>query len=357
MPAYTFVDTPASISPSIDAHPRIGVDTEFMRERTYFAQLALVQVATAEQIYCVDPLSGADMSAFWGTLRERTWVLHSARQDIEVVYQASDRMPASIFDTQIAAALLGYQPQMGYGNLVSELFGVSLDKSHTRADWTRRPLSDAILAYAAEDVEYLLPAYEILAERLEQQGRLAWAEADSAMLLDPALYEIDPSLAVERLKGARNLRGPRRAAAARLAAWRESEALRLDRPRQWIVRDSALIDIACRQPQTVDALANIDDMPPKLVKRAGRDILGILERANGDENDYVPPPRPDEEQKSLLRRMQTLVETCAGDLGIAAETIASKKELSAVVISGNRNSRVFGGWRRELIGKELAGLL
>lgn len=357
MPAYTFVDQPASITPSIDVHPRIGVDTEFMRERTFFAQLALVQIATAEQIFCVDPLSGADMAEFWARLRERTWVLHSARQDIEVVYQSSGRMPESIFDTQVAAALLGYQPQMGYGNLVTELFGVQLDKSHTRADWTRRPLSDAILAYAAEDVEYLLPAHETLAERLQQKGRLAWAEADSALLLDPALYEVNPEAAVERLKGARNLHGPRRAAAARLAAWRESEALRLDRPRQWILRDTVLIDIASRQPQNLDALAKIDDLPPKLVRRAGRDILEALERAAGDANDYVPPPRPDEEQKSLLKRMQHLVEECARDLGIAAETIASKKELSAVIIGGSRDSRVFGGWRGELIGDDLAALL
>lgn len=356
MPAYTFVEQPADAVPALENSGRVGVDTEFMRERTFFAQLCLVQVAASDGIYCVDPLGPHDIENFWRALDSCEWVLHSARQDIEVLYQSSGRMPSRIFDTQIAAALLGYQPQIGYGNLVTDLFGVELDKSHTRANWARRPLPAAILEYAAEDVEYLLPAYEELARRLEDRGRLGWALADSAELLNPGLYAVDPSAAVERLKGAKSFRGARRAAAVRLAEWREAEAQRLDRPRQWILRDSVLLDIAYRLPGDARALSGIDDMPPKLVRRAGGDILAAVNEAATDEHDYEPPRRPDEAQKALLRELQGIVAKRANELGIAAETIAAKKELSAI-IAGDRESRLFHGWRRDVVGNEIEALI
>jgi len=177
------------------------------------------------------------------------------------------------------------------------------------------------------------------------------------LLLEPALYDIDPAKAISRLKGARNLRGRRRAAATRLAAWRELEALKRDRPRQWILRDSVLVDIAFKLPDNDVELARIDDLPQKLLKRAGPDILAAVAKSSGDSNDYQPPGPPDEEQKLLLKKMQFVVAECANDLGIAAETIASKKELSGVIIDGSRNSRVFSGWRDELIGQHLTRML
>jgi ribonuclease D len=356
MPAYTFVEQPAAAVPTLENSGRIGVDTEFMRERTFFAQLCLVQVAASDGIYCVDPLGEGELGEFWRALDSCEWVLHSARQDIEVLYQSSGRMPSGIFDTQVAAALLGYQPQIGYANLVTELFGVELEKSHTRANWARRPLPPEILEYAAEDVEYLLPAYEELARRLDDKGRLEWAIADSAELLEPELYAVRPSAAVDRLKGARSFRGARRAAAARLAEWREAEAQRLDRPRQWILRDSVLLDVAYRLPDSSRDLARIDDMPPKLVKRAGAQMLSAVRDATTDEHDYEPPPRPDEAQKALLKKLQGLIAKRANELGIAAETIAAKKELSAI-ITGERDSRLFHGWRREVVGNEIDALL
>ena len=357
MPAYTFVDQPQRIVPDLESHAQIGLDTEFVRERTYFSQLCLVQVSANGDIYCVDPLVDADMVEFWSSLCRRTWIVHAARQDIEVIYQAARRMPSGLFDTQIAAGLLGMQPQIGYGNLVQQLFDVELPKSHTRANWAERPLPERFLEYAAEDVEYLLPAYELLAERLDRKGRLSWAEADSMQLTDPGLYDVDPKSAIDRLKGARRLRGKQRAVAERLAAWREDEALKRDKPRQWILRDSIILDIACKQPRTMAALRAIDGLPAKVIQRKGDAILERVTKAFGDTNAYRPPGAPDETQKNLLKRMQKIVAECASDLDIAAETIASKKELSAVIIDGNRESRVFEGWRRELVGDQLTSLL
>ncbi len=357
MPDYQFVEEPDSLVPQLQSEGQLGIDTEFMRERTYFAQLCLTQIATPDEIWCADPLAGHAQDAFWKEILTHDWVLHSARQDIEVIYQAAGAMPTSIFDTQVAAGLLGYPAQMGYAGLVKELFDVEIHKSHTRADWSKRPLRDEYLEYAAEDVEYLLPACQILTERLEEHGRLAWAREDSQWLLDPTLYDIGESQAIERLKGARAFRGRKRAAAVKLAAWREAEAIKRDRPRQWIMRDNVLLDIAWNLPTTEAAMADIQGVPPKLVQRVGRQLLGLIAAAGKDDGGYDPPRPPDARQKALLKEMQSRVAACATELGIVAETVASKRELSAVVVSGHRNSRVFNGWRAELIGDELASLL
>ncbi|MGI9249320.1 MAG: ribonuclease D [Woeseiaceae bacterium] len=357
MPNYLFVDQPDNICSNLSGHEHLGVDTEFMREKTYFAQLCLVQVAAADEIYCVDPLTDDGQQEFWGELLSRDWIVHSARQDIEVVSQTAGSMPASIFDTQVAAGLLGYPAQMGYAGLVKDLFDIDMAKSHTRADWTKRPLREAYLQYAAEDVEYLLPAYELLSERLDREDRLDWARQDSQLLLDPQLYDISADQAIDRLKGARNFRGRKRAAAARLAAWREEEAISRNRPRQWILRDTVLLEIAYHLPASTQQLAEIDGMPPKLLNRVGSNLLHEVASSAADENSYSPPRPPDEQQKALLREMQARVAKCAESLGIAAETVASKRELAAVIVSANHKSRVFSGWRRDIIGDELLTLL
>ncbi|TDJ40240.1 MAG: ribonuclease D [Gammaproteobacteria bacterium] len=357
MPDYLLVDQPDSITENITGHGQLGVDTEFVREKTYFAQLCLVQVSTPEQIYCVDPLTDNSQNKFWLEMLASSWVVHSARQDIEVVLQTAGAMPREIFDTQVAAGLLGFPAQMGYAGLVKELFDVDMAKTHTRADWTRRPLPEAFLQYAAEDVEYLLPAGEALAERLDKESRLDWAKEDSMLLLDPALYEVVGNQAIERLKGARNFRGQKRAAAVRLARWRESEAMRRNRPRQWILRDSVLLDVAYNLPTSENQLASIAGLPSKLAKRIGKQLLDEVAASSGDDDDYQPPKPPDEAQKALLKEMQAQVAACANDLGLAAETVAPKRELSAVIASGTRESRVFSGWRGTLIGEQLMALL
>jgi len=363
MPEYRFVDLAEddSLAALVDGEERIGVDTEFMREKTFHSQLCLVQVSARTGIICGDPFNlgaaGDNRSdRFWHTIMQPLWVLHSGRQDIEVIYQTCGNMPREIFDTQIAAALLGYQPQLGYANLVAELFDVDLAKSHTRADWSKRPLSDAVLHYAAEDVEYLLPAHDLLCERLDKLGRLDWAMEDSADLLDTALYQPDPDLAIDRLKGARNLHGRSRAVAAQMAAWRESEAIQKNRPRQWIMRDQPLIGIAISQPTDKAQLGEIEGLADSTIRRAGDRLLQIVADATHDASGYRPPPRPDEKQKATLKKMQQVVAGCAETLGIATEIVAPKKELSTAML-GLRESRVFKGWRRDAVGDALLELL
>ena len=362
MSDYQLVDLTVDDGPihEIAKEARIGVDTEFMRERTFFAELCLLQVSTPSSIYCADPLgasgSGNPSADFWNSILKPEWVLHSGRQDLEVIYQSAHRLPDKVFDTQVAAALLGFQPQIGYAGLVRELFDVELAKSHTRADWSKRPLSPALLGYAAEDVKFLLPAQDALKERLDAAGRLDWALQDSADLLDASLYDPQPEDAIHRLKGARNLRGRARSAAAGLAAWREREALERNRPRQWILRDPVLLDIAVTAPSSKSALAAIDGLPEKTIRRVGDALIRTVGKASEDDGGYQPPSRPDEAQKAALKKMQQYVASVADGLGLAAELIAPRKELSAAM-QGERNLRVFSGWRQELVGGELLGLL
>lgn len=357
MTDFSMLDDVGSFTADLGNAQAIGLDTEFMREKTFFAELCLVQVSTSDAIFCVDPLAATDMQTFWAGVMQVPWVVHSARQDIEVISQAAGQMPATLLDTQVAAALLGFAPQMGYAALVKELFDVEIAKSHTRADWSRRPLSAAALAYAAEDVEYLLPAWEQLSERLDKLGRLQWALEDSSALLDPTLYDIDPQSAIKRLKGARNLRGRRRSAAARLAAWRENEALRANRPRQWIVRDAALLEIAASLPTSLRQLEQIDGLAAGLIKRSGKRLLDVVAESANDKHDHQRPRSPNEGQKAALKKMQARVADFAEGLGVSPEIIAPKKELSTIIIDGQSDSRLFTGWRRELVGDELLKLL
>jgi len=341
----------------LEGQARIGIDTEFMRERTYYARLCLVQVATSDCTGFLDPLAGDGLEDAWTTLLQREWVLHSGRQDIEVLYQTTGRMPPAVFDTQIAAALLGFAPQIGYAGLVRELFGRDLPKGHTRADWSQRPLPGDMLRYAAEDVEFLLEAAALLGERLESLGRLDWAREDSAALLDRSLYDVDVDTAIDRLKGARNLAGRPRRAAIRLAAWRERRAIDADRPRQWILKDAAVLAIAQTNPRDETGLAAIEGVPPATVRRSGTKILELLRDAeNAPGDDYRPPARPDEDQKKLLKRLQKEVADAAGELDIAAEIVAPRRELAALSVGGNE-ARVLSGWRRDVVGARLAELL
>lgn len=351
---FEFIDLRDSgpLLQAMSGHAVIGLDTEFMREKTFFAELCLIQIAMPEQIFCVDPMVDADLRPFWDKLMDRSWVLHAGRQDMEILFAAAAVMPVSVFDTQVAAALVGHPPQIGYASLVAELCGVTLAKSHTRADWSKRPLPQSVIEYAAEDVAYLLPMKEMLCDTLDRLHRLEWAEQDSADLLDETLYRNDPSSAINRVKGAKNLRGPARAAAARFATWREEEALRRNRPRQWILRDAVLLEMAVKRPKTSDQLAGISGLAGRTVQRSADLFLDLIAAAEQDGSDYVPPPRPNERQKKQLQKALSLAARRADELGVSAEILVPRKELSSALF-GDRQSRVFRGWRRAVIGEEL----
>ena len=263
---------------------RLALDTEFMRERTYHPQLCLVQIATATDCVLIDPLAGLDLAPLHALLQERSRlkILHAARQDLEVLLLTGGAVPGPLFDTQVAAALLGMPPQVGYAELVARQLGHSIDKGQTRTDWSRRPLTPAQLAYAADDVRHLLTLQAELQAALAARGREDWVAEETAALENPALYRTDPAAAWKRLKGLNRLQPAEQSAARALADWRERRALESDKPRGWILADETLYAIATRAPSTIAELESIASLPPGVVRKRGEELLELLRHAGND---------------------------------------------------------------------------
>jgi ribonuclease D len=244
----------AELATRLRAQPRVGLDTEFLRERTYRAQLCLVQLSWAGGSVCVDPLALEDLGPLAQLLTApAVKVMHASRQDLEVLLPVAG-LTRPVFDTQIAAGLTGLPAQIGYAELVRRLLGHELAKSHTRTDWSRRPLSAEQLAYALDDVNYLLPLADRLQQELARLGRLAWLEEELQELADAGTLSVDPEKAWQRLKGLRDLDPGRLRLARALAAWRERNAIEHDRPRGWILEESVLREIVLQVPRTLEAL-------------------------------------------------------------------------------------------------------
>ncbi|MEE4185505.1 MAG: ribonuclease D [Gammaproteobacteria bacterium] len=342
----------------IEASPSLAIDTEFVRTRTYAPQLGLVQIAVNGLKLCVDPLSDADMSRMWALLYdpERSVILHSGKQDMEVLWFERGAVLGNLVDTQACAALLGYPAQIGYAGLVQELLGITVSKEQTRTDWTRRPLSDAQLSYAAEDVAHLHPLHELLRERLIAQDRYGWALEDSAALSDPALYEPDPDGAWQRIKSVPYLPGEQQARARALAAWREQQAVSLDKPRQWILTDAVLLDLAARDPQSPAALAALGDLPASVARKHGDALLAALAAGNelyAQAPEHFVQSTPDgDQEKARLKRLMQKVRAKAAELGMEPEVLASKRDINDM-LRGAERCRVLNGWRSEIIGREL----
>jgi ribonuclease D len=361
-PALT-VNTSPELVHALDvmrASDFIALDTEFMRESTYFPRLCLLQAATDECCAIIDPLAVSDLRLLWGFLADRTRVkvLHAARQDLEVLSVANQGVPAfgPIFDTQVAGALLGSPAQAGYATLVAERLGHSLGKEHTRTDWTRRPLSAEQLQYAADDVRYLAPLYHNLRDALAAAGRLEWLYQETQELERPGLHRVEPAAAWRRLKGLDRLQPAQRATAKALAGWREATAIRADRPRGWILADDALREIAERLPATPEDLERIRTLPPAVLRKRGDELLALVAQGRElatNEAAAFTPPRPDPQQLALVTKLMNLVRTQSTQLNISPELLATRRDVEQLVFSG-RAERLTSGWRRDAIGERLA---
>jgi ribonuclease D len=336
----------------------VGIDTEFMRERTYYAQLCLLQLTTAEGSAAVDTLALTDLAALRpllaGGVRK---VLHAARQDLEVLFPMCGTL-TGIYDTQVAAALVGMPPQIGYADLVQRLLGVRLHKSQTRTDWTRRPLSPEQLDYALDDVRYLLPLRATLDAELERLGRQAWFEEEMAELDEAGSFAVDPAEAWKRFKGLAELDDGRRELAQRLAAWREQRAMDSDRPRGWILPDAALRDIVLRVPRNAAELERVAELPEGIRRNSGAQLLAMID-ALGLPARLPPLPgrqRPDPEQQQRVRQLGSITQDVATRLGIAPELLATRRELERLA-AGARSGGPLEGWRRPVVGEALLAAL
>jgi ribonuclease D len=324
----------------------VALDTEFVRERTYFPELCVLQIATPESIAAIDCLSAIDLEPLFAALYsvDKCWLLHSARQDLEVLYYRSGKLPSQLIDTQIAAGLLGSPPQMGLQALLDKMLGVMLEKEHTRADWSRRPLPEALERYALDDVRYLIPAWRRLEAELESRGRRAWFDEDCARQLAIPI-EADVATVFERTKGAGTLRGKRRAAALALLDWREQRAKKVNRPRRWILGDDELVRIAAALPVSQADLDQIQGLPSGIVARSGRELLAAIRDAEPiDDAEERPAPN-----KAVIRSLQSEVRARADALGIQPELLATRRDI-ATTASGRIPESLASGWRRDVLG-------
>jgi ribonuclease D len=339
---------------------RLAIDTEFMRERTYHPQLCLVQVGTETDCFLVDPLAEFDLAPLHALLADRSKlkILHAARQDLEVLLLSGGSVPGPLFDTQVAAAFLGFPPQMGYADLVARQLGHSIDKGQTRTDWSRRPLTAAQLAYAADDVKHLLTLQTELQTALVAKGRARWVADEVAALENPALYRTDPAQSWRRLKGLNRLRPVEQSAARALAEWRERRALESDRPRGWILADEALYGLAVREPVSIEALESVPALPPGVLRKRGDELLGLLRTARADLSTapLLAPKRPEPEQMALATRLLQVVRNVATELELGAEVLATRKDVEAVAYGSValQDSPLARGWRGEALAPRLS---
>jgi ribonuclease D len=343
----------------------LALDTEFVRERTFFPRLGLVQLSDGDAVALVDPLAIGDLSPLMAALGAGgpVKVLHSASEDLEVLYRAYGIVPEPLFDTQIAAALAGLGASLGYQKLVATVFGVELPKGETRTDWLARPLSPAQLAYAAEDVAYLPALYERLSAELDRLGRLAWAWEDSAALAAGlARLDEDPELAYLRRKGAGRLNRRQLAALRALAAWREREARRRDLPRSFVLKEDLLLALAIRRPAAPRELARLPALDPRQAARDGTIWLELIRQAEALPEDELPPEPARLPITPGFRELETalrgVVARRATELGLPGEVLAPRRTLDAILKSAAmdpepRLPRELAGWRREVVGEDL----
>lgn len=357
-----FVTQPAALADlcaALAEQPALALDTEFMRERTYRAELCLVQIGWPSGAVCVDPIaleSVAPLAAPLGAAGS-VKVLHAARQDLEVLLPAVGAI-GSVFDTQVAAALTGLPAQIGYGELTRRLLEVELAKAHTRADWSKRPLSDEQIEYALDDVRYLLPLRDRLLETLDRLGRLAWLDEELAPLSRPLQAAVDPERAWQRLKGLQGLDDARLTLARSLAAWRERRAIDRNRPRGWILDDLVLREIIYRVPRDRAALAAIPEMQEGVVRHSGDELLTMIHAAQVPD---PPPPlprreKPDPEFNALVKKLSTLTQSVATELELAPEVLATRRDFEQLA-RGEKPESLTRGWRAEVIGTRLLAAL
>jgi ribonuclease D len=351
-----------TVCATLSQAPWFAIDTEFLREKTYYPKLCLVQVATPDMVACIDPLTLDDITPLLDVIFDQqiTKVMHAARQDMEIFYHLRGTVPAPVFDTQIAALLLGLPDQVGYGGLVQELLGVRLHKLHSRTDWSQRPLDEAQVDYAADDVIYLAQAYQLMQEKLRESGRLDWLADDLRSLSDPALYAAHPENAWLRVKGANKLSGAALSILQALAAWREEKAQRLDRPRGWLLRDDVLLDIARHRPGTPQALGKIRGLHENTVRKHGDELLALV----GQAADTKPAPFPARKlrqrltpaQDAAVDVMQAVVRLVGEENGINPAVLANRNQLEQLLM-GNADVPILQGWRKQLAGERLQGFL
>ena len=340
----------------------ITVDTEFIRDKTYFPKLCLLQMAGVDAAAVIDPLApGIDLAPVFKLMQKAslTKVFHAARQDIEIFYLLSGKIPNPIYDTQVAAAVCGYGESVGYETLVNNIVGQELDKSSRFTDWSARPLSEKQLHYAISDVTHLRVIYDELSKKISETGRTSWIDEEHAYLTDPAIYQNDPQDAWQRLKFG-HMRPKHLAALRELAKWREIEARKADVPRGRIIKDETLVELASMMPRKEADLMRMRGIDKHLSKSKIDIILECVQTAlalpPADYPQVKHHKKPSENITSAVAMLQLLLKVKADVHGIASSMIAGKDDLEAIAL-GKQETPALQGWRYEIFGAQAAALM
>ena len=360
-----YIDTPTELNAFCQqiAHTTwMTVDTEFLREKTYSPQLCLIQVATEDAIACIDPIVLNDLTPILDLIYNPaiTVVFHAARQDLELLYLIRNKLPTNVFDTQLAATVLGYGDQIGYGNLVKLCLDVDLDKAHSRTDWTKRPLDPEQIDYAADDVRYLRDVYKVLKQQLIDKKRTHWLNEDFAILTSNDTYLVKPDTMWRKVKGFGRLKGVQLAILQKLAAWREQRAVASNRPRRWILKDDVLLDLAKLAPETIDKFDMIRGLEASTINRHGKDLIAEIALAKTLPKDQWPtikkvqPLTP--QQDSIVDALMSLLRKYCIEQEIAPVAVASRKDVERMV-AGETDIPLLQGWRNEIVGHHLTAFL
>ena len=338
-------------------HPFVTVDTEFLRETTFWPKVCVVQIASSDEAIAIDTLAdGLDLEPFFELMRNEAVVkvFHAARQDIEIVWNLAKTIPAPLFDTQVAAMVCGFGDQVSYGELVQSICCVPVDKSSRFTDWSRRPLSEAQITYALADVTYLRDVYRALVAKLESSNRVDWLLDEMQGLTSTSTYEQHPDNAWERFR--HRARKPRDLAILmEITAWREREAQSKDVPRSRILKDDVMLEVAFAAPRTADALANLRAFPRGMERsRAGADILAAIERGLARDPDTLPKierdRRPGASTGATVELLKVLLRQVSEKHGVAAKLIATVDDLEAIASDDKADVVALRGWRREIFG-------
>jgi ribonuclease D len=336
----------------------ITVDTEFMRETTFWPKLCVIQMASPEEAVVVDALApGLELAPFYGLMADErvTKVFHAARQDIEIIFHGGGLIPHPVFDTQVAAMVCGFGDSISYEQLVQRICGAAVDKSSRFTDWSRRPLSEQQVAYAVADVTHLRDVYQHLRTRLERQGRTEWVRTEMEVLTSPDTYDTTPEEAWTRLK--MRVRKPIELAVLKeIAAWREREAQSRDVPRSRVLKDDAIYEIAAQQPATPEALSHLRTIPRGFERsRAAEDILAAVHRALAIPKGQLPKvPRlrpPSDGNGAAVDLLKVLLKMVSEQQGVAAKVLATVDELEAIAADDEADVPAMHGWRRKLFGE------
>lgn len=361
----SFIDTPKKLSglcQELQSAEWLALDTEFMRDKTYYPKLCLIQVATEDIVACIDPLCLTTLDLFYELIYnpQKTKVLHASRQDLEIFYHLHNAIPQSLFDTQIGAAFLGYNDQIGYGTLVERVLNVQLNKAHTRTNWQIRPLEQGQIHYAADDVRYLARLYPIIRDKLITQHRLDWLVDDFSVLSNIDTYVNPPELAWCKVAGRKRLKGQQLATLQHLTAWRERQAQKADKPRKWIINDNTLIRLAQQMPEDIEQLAKIQGIQPKAQERIGQKLLALIVEAKQFPKSHWPEPpqriQPMPEQKAQICALMSALQLCAQQHNIRPTVLASHKDIEKLVM-GKRDLPILKGWRARIAGQVLLDVL